>query len=217
MIITWFGQSCFRIQDKIGSEGVTLATDPFDKSIGLKQPNFEADIVTVSHDHFDHNNVSALKGDPFVVKSAGEYDFRGVMVQGVDSYHDESEGSERGKNIIYRIDMDNISVTHLGDLGHVLENKQLEVLAGTDILLIPVGGKYTINAKKATEVISQIQPRIVIPMHYSLPNLTVDIEGVDGFVKELGLKPTYEEKLKINKKELPQEDMELVILNPRNQ
>jgi L-ascorbate metabolism protein UlaG (beta-lactamase superfamily) len=169
--------------------------------------------VTVSHDHFDHNNISALKGDPFVVKSAGEYDFRGVMVQGVDSYHDENGGVDRGRNVIYRIDMDGVSVTHLGDLGHLLENKQLEVLAGTDILLIPVGGKYTINAKKATEVISQIQPRLVIPMHYSLPDLTVDIEGVEGFVKELGLKPTYEEKLKISAKELPQEDMELVILN----
>lgn len=213
MIITWFGQSCFRLQDKTGAEGITLVTDPYDSSIGLKPPQFEANIVTVSHDHSDHNNTSALKGDPFIVDTAGEYDVSGVMLQGVESYHDESKGQERGKNIIYRIDMDNISVSHLGDLGHTLNNKQLEVLAGTDILLLPIGGTYTIDAKKATEVVSQVQPRMVIPMHYSIDRLKADIEGVETFIKELALKPTYEDKLKIQKKDLPQEDMELVILN----
>ena len=213
MIITWFGQSCFRLQDKTGPEGVTLVTDPFDSSIGLKPPKFEANIVTVSHDHFDHNNVGALKGDPFVINTAGEYDISGVMVQGVDSYHDEKEGEERGRNIMYRIDMDDISVSHAGDLGHTLDNKQLEVLAGTDILLLPIGGTYTIDAKRGAEVVSQVQPRMVIPMHYSLPQLKVDIEGTEKFIKEMGLKPTYEDKLKIQKKELPQEDMEVVILS----
>lgn len=213
MFITWWGQSCFRIQDKTGPDGITVATDPFDKTVGLKSPNFEADIVTVSHDHFDHNNVAGLRGDPFVIRSAGEYDTKGVMVQGVESYHDEKEGEERGKNIIYRIEMDNISVVHLGDLGHVLENKQLESLVGTDILMIPVGGTYTLDAKKAVEVVSQIEPRMVIPMHYKVSGLKVDLAGVDDFVKQLGLKPTYEDKLKISKKELPQENMELVVFN----
>lgn len=214
MIITWFGHSCFRIQDKTGPEGITVLTDPFEKSVGLKPPAVEANIVTVSHDHFDHNNVSAVRGDPFVISSAGEYDVAGVMIQGVESYHDESEGRERGGNIIYRMDMDEISVVHLGDVGHTLNNKQLEVLAGADILMVPVGGKYTVDAKKAAEIVSQVQPRMVIPMHYKLSEVQVDIEGVDRFVKELALKPTYENKLKISKKELPQEDMELVIFNP---
>lgn len=212
MIITWLGQSCFKIQDKSGTDGVTLVTDPFDKKVGLKVPNFEADIVTISHDHFDHNNAKALRGQLFLINSAGEYDVKGVMVEGVESYHDDKYGAERGGNIIYRIELDDITVVHLGDLGHTLDDKQLERLVGADILLIPVGGHYTLDVKKAVEVVSQIEPRILIPMHYKIPGLKVDISGVDKFIKEMGLKPTEEEKLKISKKDLPQEDMELVVL-----
>jgi L-ascorbate metabolism protein UlaG (beta-lactamase superfamily) len=207
------GQSCFKIQDKIGADGVTIVTDPFDKKYGLKVPNFEANIVTVSHDHDDHNNVKSLRGNPFVITTAGEYDVQGIMVEGVESYHDEKQGAERGKNIIYRIEVEDITIVHLGDLGHVLDDKQLEKLVGADILLVPVGGKYTIDAKKAVEVVSQVEPRIVIPMHYKISGLKIDdIENVEKFVKEMGVKPTEEDKLKINKKDLPQEDMELVIL-----
>ncbi len=213
MIITWWGQSCFRIQDKIGSDGITVVTDPFDNSLGLKVPNFEADIVTVSHDHFDHSNTGSLRGEPFIVSSAGEYDLKGVMIQGVDSFHDEKEGEERGRNVIYRLEIEEISVVHLGDLGHVLDNKQLEHLVGVDILMIPVGGTYTLDSKNAVKVVSQIEPRMVIPMHYKVPGLKIDLEGVDSFIKELGIKPSYEDKLKISKKELPQENMELVVFN----
>jgi L-ascorbate metabolism protein UlaG (beta-lactamase superfamily) len=134
-------------------------------------------------------------------------------VEGIDSYHDDKNGAERGGNIIYRLEVDDISVVHLGDLGQILDNAQLEKLAGTDILLIPVGGKYTLDAKKAVEVISQIEPRIVIPMHYKTKDSKIDLDGIDKFIKEIGLTPVYEEKLKISKKDLPAEDMELVILN----
>ena len=212
MYITWLGHSCFKIQDKIGTDGITVTTDPFDKKIGLKAPNYESNIVLVSHDHYDHNNVSALRGNPFVIDSAGEYDVKGILVHGVESFHDDKQGKERGNNIIYRIEIDGISVAHLGDLCHVLDDKQLELLVGTDILLIPVGGRYTLDAKKAVEVVSQVEPRIVIPMHYMVPGLQVDLDGVEKFIKEMGIKPTEEEKLKISKKDLPQEDMELVIL-----
>ncbi|MFH1661519.1 MAG: MBL fold metallo-hydrolase, partial [Candidatus Falkowbacteria bacterium] len=144
----------------------------------------------------------------------GEYEIKGVSIEGVESFHDEKSGSERGKNVIYRIDIDNISVAHLGDLGHTLDSKQLEKLEGTDILLIPVGGKgYTVDAKKAVEVITQVEPRIVIPMHYKLKDSKIDLDSVDKFVKELGIQPTHEEKLKISKKDLPAEDMELVVLS----
>lgn len=213
MYITWLGHSCFKLQDKTGPDAVTVVTDPFDKTIGLKVPNLEADIVTISHDHHDHNNKSAIKGAPFVVDTAGEYDVKGVAIEGVDSYHDEKGGKERGSSIIYRITMDDIKIVHLGDLGQTLDTKQLEKLEGTDILLIPVGGTYNLNAKQAVEVISQIEPRIVIPMHYKVDGLKLDIDGVDKFVKELGLTPRNEEKLKISKKDLPQEEMELVILS----
>jgi L-ascorbate metabolism protein UlaG (beta-lactamase superfamily) len=211
MYIQWLGQSCFKIQDKIGPGGITLVTDPYSSDIGLKMPSFEADIVTVSHDHYDHNNVKALRGAPFIIKNAGEYDIKDVAINGVEAYHDNQSGKERGNNIIYRISIDDISIVHLGDLGHTLDNKQLEILSGTDILLIPVGGKYTLDAKKALEVVSQIEPRIVIPMHYKIPGLKMEIDGVDKFIKEIGIKPREEEKLKISKKDLPVEDMELVI------
>lgn len=213
MIITWQGHSCFKIQDKIGPEGVTVVTDPFSKETGLKVPNFEADIVTISHSHDDHSNAAALRGNPFVIDCAGEYDRKGVLIEGIDSFHDDKNGAERGNNIIYRIEIDDISVTHLGDLGHVLSDIQLEKLAGTDVLLIPVGGHYSLDAKKAVEVISQIEPRIVIPMHYKTKDVKFDLDPIEKFIKEIGLTPTYEEKLKISKKDLPAEDMELVILS----
>ncbi|MDA3839551.1 MAG: MBL fold metallo-hydrolase [Patescibacteria group bacterium] len=216
MHITWLKHSCFKFQDKTGSEGTTLITDPFDsKYVGLKMPTLEADILTISHEHEDHSNKAAIKGNPYIMDSAGEYDVKGVSILGVDSFHDEKKGAERGKNVIFRFEMDGIVVTHLGDLGHVLDNKQLQGLVGTDILLIPVGGRYTLDAKKAVEVISQIEPRIVIPMHYKVKGMSAnfkDIDGVDKFIKEIGIKPTYEEKVRINKKDLPQDEMELIIM-----
>jgi L-ascorbate metabolism protein UlaG (beta-lactamase superfamily) len=212
MFISYLGHSCFKIQDKIGPDGVTVVTDPFDKSLGLKVPNFEADVVTVSHDHEDHSNSSALRGNPFVIDVPGEYEIKGAMIVGVESFHDDQQGAERGKNIAYRIEVDGISIGHLGDLGHVLSDEEMEQLGVIDILMIPVGGKFTIDAKKAVEVVNQIEPRIVIPMHYKLPDSNVDIDGIDKFIKELGVEPRREEKLKLSKKELPQDGMDLVIM-----
>jgi len=152
--------------------------------------------VTVSHQHHDHNNTGALRGTPFIIDCAGEYDFKGVLIEGIDSYHDDKEGAERGGNIIYRIEIDDISVTHLGDLGQTLDNAQLEKVVGTDILLIPVGGKYTIDAKKAVEVISQMNAessyRCIIKTKDSRGG-QADLDGVEKFIKEIGLTPTYEE------------------------
>ncbi len=213
MIITHIGHSCFKIQDKIGEENVVLVTDPYGTVTGLKMPNLEADILTISHEHEDHNNRKAVKGNPFIIDTAGEYDVAGVAIVGVEAFHDEKKGAERGKTIIYRFEFNGISVAHLGDLACSLNSEQLEVLSGTDILLIPVGGKYTLDAKKAMDVVAQIEPRIIIPMHYKVPALKYDIDGVDKFIKESGLSPSNEAKLKITKKDLPVEDMELVILD----
>lgn len=211
MNITWLGHSCFKIEEKINGENISIVTDPFGQEIGLKVPNVEADIVSVSHNHDDHNNINSLRGKPFVVDCAGEFDVKGVIIEGIRSYHDDKEGKDRGANIIFRFDIEGLSLAHLGDLGEVLDNKQLEKLGGVDILFVPVGGKYTLDAKKAVEVISQIEPRIVIPMHYKTKDLKIDIEGVDKFIKELGIEVNEEEKLKISKKDLPSEDMRLVI------
>lgn len=214
MLISWFGHSTFKLQGKIGSETISVITDPYQpEKVGLKLPRLEAEIVTISHDHDDHNNVEAVKGDPFIIKGAGEYEVKGIFVEGVFSYHDQSQGKERGTNIIYRFEIEDISVTHLGDLGTELDNKQLERLEGTDILLVPVGGVYTINAEAAVKVINQIEPRIVIPMHYQVPGLKFKLDALETFIKAIGVKPRQEEKLKILKKELPQDNMEVVVLS----
>lgn len=211
MNISYFGHSCFKIDEKINDQNISIITDPFNKDLGLKVPNVEADIVSISHDHSDHNNSSALRGNPFVVDCAGEFDIKGVIIEGVRSSHDENKGNERGDNIIFRFDIEGISLAHLGDLGDILDNKQLEKLGGVDILFIPVGGKYTLDAKKAVEVISQVEPRIVIPMHYKTKDSKIDIDEVDKFIKELGIEANYEEKLKISKKDLPVEEVRLVV------
>jgi L-ascorbate metabolism protein UlaG (beta-lactamase superfamily) len=213
MIITYLGHSCFKIQDKIGPEGVTVITDPFDKNTGFKVPNCEADVVTISHNHHDHNNSGCLRGNPFIINTPGEYEIKGAMIIGVETFHNDQNGVEGGKNISCRIEIDNISMAHLGDIGHILTDEQLEKIGNIDILFIPIGGKHTLNAQKAVEVINQIEPRIVIPMHYKLPNSKIaELDGLDKFIKELGVAPKNEEKFKINKKDLPQEGMDLVVL-----
>jgi len=212
MQIQYLGHSCFKLTGKDDKGNViSLVTDPFSPEYGLRLPSVEADIVTVSHQHKDHNNVSGVKGSPYVIDTPGEYEVRDVFIQGIDSFHDEKGGAERGTNIIYRISMDDLVVTHLGDLGHALDTKQLERLEGTDILFVPVGGVYTLNAPKAVEVINQIEPRMVIPMHYKISGSKIELDALEKFIKEIGMKPTEEEKLKISKKDLPIEDMELVV------
>ncbi|MBN1778664.1 MAG: MBL fold metallo-hydrolase [Candidatus Buchananbacteria bacterium] len=216
MIISWFGQSCFRIQ---GQDSVVV-TDPFSKEIGLRLPKLTADILTISHDHHDHNNIEAVKGittpEAFLINQPGEYEVKNTFVYGISSFHDNQQGQERGKNIIYRFEMENITITHLGDLGHSLENGLIEALEGTDILLLPVGGIYTINLKQAVEIVSQLEPRIVIPMHYNLPGLKLSskIDGVEAFCKEMGVGVEAVDKFKVTKKDLPQEDLQVVILKP---
>jgi len=214
MYITWLGHSAFKLQDKLGSDGITVTTDPFDSDFtGLKMPSFEADIVTISHDHKDHNNVKAIRKEPFIIDSAGEYEYKGVYIEGVDSWHDDEQGKQRGSNIIYRISFEDLVVTHLGDLGHALDAKQIEILDGTDILLIPVGGHFVLDAKKAVEVINQLEPRIIIPMHYQVDGLKFELDSIEKFIKELGLTPEYEEKLKMTKRDLPIDEARLIILN----
>lgn len=194
---------------------VTIVTDPYDKEIGVRLPKTSADIVTVSHDHYDHNKIKEVQGEPFVISGPGEYEVKGVFVHGLTSFHDKQEGKERGTNTIYAIKLleEEITIAHLGDLGHTLSNEQLEHLENVDVLLIPVGGKYTIDAKEAVEVINQIEPRMVIPMHYKMAGCKInDIAGVDSFCKEMGVCTEKMNKLKISKKDLPQEEVRVVVL-----
>ncbi len=211
MVISWYGQSCFKIQ----SGDLTLIIDPFDKSIGLTPPRqIGADIVIVSHEHPDHNNVASIGGDPFIINSPGEYDIKGVKVRGIFSFHDNEGGKERGVNTIYIIGIENMRLCHFGDFGQKdLTEEQIEDIGNVDILMIPVGGHYTLDAKWASEIIKQIEPKIIIPMHYNVPNLNIELDSVDKFLKEMGAdKKEAVEKLTIKKKELPMEETEVVVL-----
>lgn len=213
MEIQYLGQSCFRIK---GKETVLL-TDPYDsQKVGFKFPKTTADVVTISHDHYDHNNWIAVEGtdqrpEPFVINSPGEYEVAGISVFGVPSFHDSLNGQKFGKNTIYIIALEGVRLIHLGDLGHKLDNNQLEQVNGADVLFVPVGGTYTLDAKKAAEVVNQIDPSIVIPMHYKSPGLNIELAPVEDFLKEMGREEVKPVPKLVIKDNLPQEQ-ELIIL-----
>jgi len=212
MTISWYGHSCFKITNQGGH--LTIITDPFDKSIGLIPPRGSADIVTISHDHYDHNNVKAISGSPFVVNNPGEYEIKGIRIIGCPSFHDKKQGKERGLNTIYLIKIDKIRICHLGDLGQErLTDEQLEAIGYVDILIIPVGGLYTIGASEAVKIAKQLEPNLIIPMHYKLPGLKINFASLNEFLKEMGLnkKPAVD-KLTIKKKDLAGKEMEVIAM-----
>lgn len=211
MKITWHGQSCF----KIITSNTIIVIDPPSKDVGLKPVRCEADIVTVSHDHYDHNNISSLRGSPFVVNRPGEYELKEVSIKGFDSFHDEKKGKERGQNTLFVIEAESIKICHLGDLGQKeLTSEQLEALGRVDILMIPVGGIYTIGSEEAVNIINQIEPKIVIPMHYKTPGLKIKLQGVDAFLKEIGIEKQVVDQLVIKKKDLSKEETRVVVMRP---
>lgn len=206
------GHSSFKIKGKTA----TIVTDPFDQGmVGLKFPKVEADIVTVSHEHKDHNAVINVDGNPYIIRGPGEYEIKGVHIVGVSVFHDQKMGAERGKNVMYQIIVDGVTLVHLGDLGHKLSTDQAKEIGTCDILFIPVGGYFTIGADIASEVAAQFEPRIIIPMHFKKPGLNPDFDvlsGVDKFLKEMGKEDvTPVSKLSVTKDKLP-EDTEVVVL-----
>lgn len=216
MHIIWHGQACFQVIASIQKgEQTTLVIDPFSEEIGLKLPKISsADMVLVTHDHPDHNNKKSIGGSPFIIQGPGEYETKEIFVQGIPSWHDSVNGTERGGNTIYAIEAEEMRLCHLGDLGQKeLTEGQLEQIGEVDVLMIPVGGIFTINASDAVKIIAQIEPRIVIPMHYSIPGLKVKIDGVEKFLKEMGIKSIEPQpKLLIKKKDLPQEETKVMVL-----
>ncbi len=192
MDITYIGHSSFLLKTK----DAKVVTDPFDpKMVGMSYPKTEADIVTISHHHDDHDNMERISGDPLVIDWPGEYGKTNVRITGFPSYHDNAKGAERGENTLFRIEMEKISVLHCGDLGCVLTDSEIDKIGNVDILLVPVGGHYTINAEEAAKVVSKVEPSIIIPMHYNHDKLNQDVFGmispVDTFVKELAMEPTH--------------------------
>ena len=205
MIITWYGQSCFKIQ----SGDTAVVIDPFAKKIGLTPPNIQADVVFVTHEHFDHNNIKAIKGDYFLINGPGEYEIKGVKARGIASYHDDEKGAKRGLNTLYLIEFEEIRILHMGDFGQsALNDKQFEAVGRVDIAMIPVGGFFTMDAKQAVGIVNVLTPKIAIPMHYKIPKLAISqLTGVDTFLKELGEEDIKaEEKLVVKQKDLGGED-----------
>jgi L-ascorbate metabolism protein UlaG (beta-lactamase superfamily) len=216
MEISWLGHSCFQLRGK----HVTLVTDPFSPQQGssLRLGKINASIVTVSHNHPGHNYAAGIGGNPRVVRSPGEYEISDVLITGVASYHDEKHGREYGRNTIYVIHMDELVICHLGDLGHTLQEEQLEEVADADVLLIPIGGQHTINAIQSAEIISQVEPRVVIPMHYRI-STSQDVHDtanpLDKFCREMGIETmNIQPKLVVTRTNLPTE-MQVVVLTPR--
>lgn len=211
MEIIWLGHSCFQLRGK----NVTLVTDPFTPQPGYSLGKLNAPIVTVSHNHPGHNFVQGVGGDPRVVRGPGEYEISDVLITGVASYHDDKRGQERGRNTIYVIHMDELVICHLGDLGHILQEEQLEEVADADILLIPIGGEHTLNATQAAEVISQVEPRIIIPMHYRMPDLGGTQDNLDSlgkFAREMGVEAmNAQPKLTVTRSSLPAETQVVIV------
>lgn len=217
MQIIWHGQACFQITAiPQKNSQIRIIVDPYSEEIGLKLPKLEADIVLITHKHYDHNNLKAVQGNPFLIEGPGEYEAKGAIFQGVHSWHDEKEGAERGSNTIYTIDVEEMRICHLGDFGQKeLTSEQLDKIGEIDILMIPVGGVYTIDAKAAVKIMSQIEPKITLPMHYSVPKLKVKLEGLDKFLKTIGVKSIAPEpKLSIKKKDISEEEAKIIVLRP---
>lgn len=210
MDINWYGQSMFKIKGKSAS----LVIDPFDPEFtGLKLPKgLDAQVVLVTHPHEDHNNIAAIEGDPLVISGPGEYEKAGISIDGVATFHDGEQGTQRGKNTIYHVLVDGINIVHLGDLGHVLTEEQSSQIDEADILLVPAGGVYTLNIEEAAKVVAQFEPKIVIPMHYSIPGLKIELSGVESFLKEMGAESVEPvSKLSITKDKLPEETTVIVL------
>jgi L-ascorbate metabolism protein UlaG (beta-lactamase superfamily) len=180
--VTWLGHGCFRLRGR----GAAVVTDPYPPSIGLKLSRLDANLVTVSHEHDNHNYTQIVR-DAYEIRGPGEYEVAGVSVIGIPSFHDAEKGAKHGRNTIYLIEIDDVRVCHLGDLGGVLDDAEAELISAPDVLLVPVGGRTVINAAQAAQIVRQLEPRYVIPMHYAIPGLKLELDPLDRFLKEMAV------------------------------
>jgi L-ascorbate metabolism protein UlaG (beta-lactamase superfamily) len=208
MEITWLGHSCFRIR---GREA-TVVLDPCPPATGYTIGKPTADIVTVSHKHDDHSFLKAVAGHPTVLDGPGEYEIQGAFITGIATYHDGERGADRGENIVFRVEMEDIRVCHLGDLGHAPTAEQAEDMTGADVLLVPVGGGSTIDGAKAAEIVGLLEARLVIPMHYKTGASKADLEPPDRFLKEMGVTQVEPmPKLSLSRSAIPNETQVMVL------
>lgn len=209
MELTWYGLSCFRMTER---GQATVVTDPYNGKVGLPSLKLKADILTISHDAQGHNNEAAVSGHKHALTGPGEYEIGGVFVKGIST---PRKNTADKRNIIFVFEYDTLSVAHLGDLAAVPSQTQIDALGEVNILLLPVGGGNTLNASQAAELVSMLEPNIVVPMHYKLPDLKLELEEVERFLKEMGVTEADEESsLKITKSSLP-EETQVAILTPK--
>jgi L-ascorbate metabolism protein UlaG (beta-lactamase superfamily) len=210
MKIKWLGHSCFLITN---NRGINILTDPFDETLGYKMTKEKINIITISHEHYDHNNTMGIKGKPVVLKGTVNRNTHKMFFQGISSYHDSVYGKYRGNNTIFVIKTDEMVLCHLGDLGHLLENTQLEEINQVDILFIPIGGYYTLNHNQADQVIKQIKPKIVLPMHYKTDAVKWSIDPLSFFLdKKQNIKMIGANFFEIDTQSLP-EKTTIYVLN----
>jgi len=207
MEIIWLGHSCFRIK---GKEAI-LVTDPCGPQMAYNLGKLVANVVTLSHFHAGHRNYLAVGNEPKVISGPGEYEVADILITGVGSYHDGEQGAIRGRTTIYSIEIDDIVICHLGDLGHGLSLHEVEELGNIEILMVPVGGGSTIDAKVASEVVRLANPKVIIPMHYGT-DVTPWLDSVDGFLREMGVKETArQDKLNITRSNMPSESQVILL------
>ena len=201
MEITYLGHSCFKIRGK----QATIITDPYGPETGYTLGKVTGSIVTISHDHKDHSYAAGVSGEPRIINRPGEYEVGGALIIGLPTYHDNEKGAKRGKNTIFAMEIDELSLCHLGDLGHPLTDTMLEEVGRVDVLMVPVGGIYTIGAQSAAALVRQMDPRIVLPMHYRTPASSYqDLEAIQTFLHEMGIhEAAPQAKLNVNKNNLP--------------
>ncbi len=212
MKIEYLGHSCFKLTE---STGTSVVCDPYSDEVGFSMPKVDADAVTISHHHFDHDCLSKVGKDAVVIDRESSYDLPGVEINSIKSYHDSSLGKQRGENIIFKFRMDGIDVCHLGDLGEDCSSDLIEAILPVNVLLIPVGGNYTIDAEMAKEYVDRIMPDIVIPMHYRTKDCKIDIDKVDEFLKLFDDDCVYEEEnscLDLSRSDLGEEQTKIIVL-----
>ncbi len=183
MKIRWFGHSCFLLT---GEDGVRVLTDPFNEKVGYPLPAVPADVVTVSHQHSDHNYTAIVQGRFTVIDSPGSFNTHGIEIHGYPTFHDAEAGHQRGDNVLFHITLDGLAVVHCGDLGHVLTREQAESVGRVDLLLLPVGGTYTIGCGEAIDLMHLLRPVVTIPMHYKTPAMSFPIQPVEPFIQAAG-------------------------------
>ncbi|HYL08974.1 MAG TPA: MBL fold metallo-hydrolase [Candidatus Udaeobacter sp.] len=210
--MTWLGHACFRLRGK----NAAVVTDPYPPTIGLKLSRMDADLVTISHDHEDHGYMQVVRDGAYEVHGPGEYEIAGVSVIGLPTYHDSERGAKQGRNTVYLFEMDDVRICHLGDLGHKLDDAEAEAVASPDVLLVPVGGRTTMNGEQAAEVVRQLEPRFVVPMHYAIPGLKLQLDPVDRFLKEMGVTSSEPQpKLSVQKSSVSEYETKVVLLEPK--